>query len=175
MDWREFGRRLRELRRQSISDGLAEYAEECETSVVCKETNEVMLVPNNYMGVDDLDPEFRGALWGHFHRDQGSLSPLVQYLMSERPLGSNERRALAAVLAATNDDSSIGIGRPQDTELRLAATTACIMYHQWCQFNKKNGIPDHGHRGEMKDIAARVTVEDFFAWRYATPYDEYRF
>jgi hypothetical protein len=57
-------------------------------------------------------------------------------------------------------------GRPTGDVRRVAATLACYFYDTWRTENCKHGIQDYGHRGEMKDDAAKYVVEDFFAWRF---------
>jgi len=56
-------------------------------------------------------------------------------------------------------------GRPLGGS-RTAATVACCFYNDWSSENQRRGIRDYGHRGEMKDYAARAVVEDFYAWRF---------
>jgi hypothetical protein len=56
-------------------------------------------------------------------------------------------------------------GRRVGVGSRGAATVACYFYEDWRRENQKRGIKDYGHRGEMKDNAARAVVEDYYAWR----------
>jgi hypothetical protein len=164
-NWREVGKRLREQRHER----LVKHAAECNMAV--ETPHGPVILPNDYYG--DVAPGFRAALWGHFYRDDGFDSPLIPYLLSDEPLGPIERRWLAALLVARERPRDRN-GRPQDFDLRLAATLACHIYNAWRESNRDLGVIDQGHRGEMKDIAAQEVVEDFFAWRFTTGFDEYR-
>ena len=58
-------------------------------------------------------------------------------------------------------------GRPRRETLRVAAALACRFYDAWRAKNREYGVRDYGHRGGMKEDAARFIVEDLFAWRFA--------
>jgi hypothetical protein len=147
------------------------YASECDAEIVSNDGYRIS-IPNDRYG--DVDPEFRGCLWGHFYLAEGKHSPLIPYLLSDRPLGKNERRHLGAILAVSEYRDKRDNGRPLDHDLRIAASMACAVYEAWCRTNKKHCIADHGHRGEMKNLAAREIVEDCFAWRFTTELDLFK-
>jgi hypothetical protein len=60
-------------------------------------------------------------------------------------------------------------GRPIAESSRAAATLAYCFYETWRRENKNAGIRDYGHRGEMKDFAARAIVEDIYAVQFQPP------
>ena len=135
--WRETGVRLRQERREK----LLRYASECDAEIVSNDGYRIS-IPNDRYG--DVDPEFRGCLWGHFYLAEGKHSPLIPYLLSDRPLGKNERRHLAAILAVSEYRDKRDNGRPLDHDLRIAASMAC-------------GFMRHG-AVRTKNIASQIMV-----------------
>jgi hypothetical protein len=91
------------------------------------------------------------AIDAEYHDDRG---PLIRYL-SERPLGRQEQFALAQILEKPERKT----GRPRELETLAAEAVASFFYREWRNRNRRSGISDHGHRGEMKDYAASFAVE----------------
>jgi hypothetical protein len=102
-----------------------------------------------------LSDEFVAALDACTDSD---MSPLADYLLSDKPLSKEERRVIARKLPKRTS------GRPKDHQLRAAASVACMFYNAWRSRNKKLAASDHGHCDEMKGLAAQWMVEDWFSW-----------
>jgi hypothetical protein len=81
---------------------------------------------------------------------------------------------LAAIISVSEYQDRPEANRPRALDLRIAATIACAIYEAWRTLNKKREIFDHGHRGAMKDAAAREAIEDYFSWRFTTELDLYK-
>jgi hypothetical protein len=102
-----------------------------------------------------VEPKFKEALRASSQED---MTLLADYLTSDEPLGRNERDRLARMLPKGQKT-----GRPQKAQLRAAATVAVMFYKALRTANKAFGVKDHGHSAEMKEYAARATVEDYFS------------
>jgi hypothetical protein len=93
---------------------------------------------------------------------RGDPSYLVKHLRSRRALTQFDRKMLAECLEAhLTGEVGKDRGRPQKHYARLLARMALIFYQEWKQINRRQGIRDHGHGGEMKDEACRVAL-DFY-------------
>ena len=90
----------------------------------------------------DLDPEFLRALDASSRRN---MSPLADYLKSDRPLGRKERDRLARFLPKATGKHG------QSTQLRAAANRAEFFYTELRNLNRMRGIRDHGECGLMKE------------------------
>jgi hypothetical protein len=102
-----------------------------------------------------LSPEFIKALEASTKTD---MSPLADYVSSDKPLSKEERKIIAGRLPRRKT------GRPKNAQLRGAASMAWMFYQEWRSRNKSLGIPDHGHCDDMKDFSAQWMVEDYFHW-----------
>jgi hypothetical protein len=115
--------------------------------------------PNNYWEIkrrkEGLSEEFIKALDASTDED---MSPLAGYLSAHRQPSREELEIISRRLPKRKT------GRPQDTQLRAAASVAWMFYRRWRELNKAMHIRDHGHCAEMKDCAAQWTVEDWFQW-----------
>jgi hypothetical protein len=115
----------------------------------------------------DIHLEFMQAI--ETLETEGDPLPLETYLRSERPLGRQERKILAAVFHRRYASKG---GRSPDSLLRIAATLACAFYDAWRELNRKIGVRDRGHSLEMKDYAARVMTEIWLPWKTDEPFVE---
>jgi len=104
---------------------------------------------------EGLSPEFIDALEAS---REGDMSPLADYVASDKPLTKEERELVSRKLFRRKQ------GRPMNAQLRGAATLAGMFYSEWRRLNKKLCTPDHGHCDEMKECSAQWIVEDFFYW-----------
>lgn len=156
MNWQDVGEEMRECWARRVSD----YAERAMPEGHAPD--ELVVI---FDGVP-LKPGFGDAL-SNFAR--GNPSRLVAYLRSDRPLGRSERNLIAEVL----DQNQSRPGRPTNDLLRTAATAASRFFDAWRTANKERGIKDHGRRGEMKSYAARVVVEDYYAWQIAADPEQF--
>ena len=151
MDWHENGERLR----KSWRDGVIKKLHK-ETPV-----DFIRSLPEPGPGMmwtverrrEGLSDEFVAALDASSDSD---MSPLADYLASDKPLSPEERRVLARRLPKRTT------GRPKNTQLRAATSVACMFYEEWRASNKKLRISDHGHCDDMKGYASKWVVEDWF-------------
>jgi len=104
---------------------------------------------------EGLSPEFIDALEAS---SEGDMSPLADYVASEKPLSKGERELVSRKLTTRKS------GRPKNAQLRGAATLAGMFYSEWRRLNKKLCTRDHGHCDEMKECSAQWMVEDWFCW-----------
>jgi hypothetical protein len=142
MDWRETGEAVRERGRQCLSD----FAKK-----------ELGGRPRIYPATCILGVPV-ASLAGVYENGEDYLCR-VSAVIFRSP---QEREAFYTRLCHRKTDLN---GRPRGEASRAAATVALFFYDAWHGENEKRGISDYGHRGEMKDIAARAIVEDLFAWR----------
>jgi hypothetical protein len=154
MDWLKNGERLRKLRRDMVIEKLHTdiTPEMCELLRSMPEPGEGMMwtAARRKKGLSD---EFMDALDACSDSD---MSPLADYVASDKPLSPEERKVVARRLPKRKT------GRPKDVQLRAAASIACDFYEEWRDHNKRLGIPDHGHGDDMKTYAAQWNVEDWF-------------
>lgn len=101
-------------------------------------------------------PELAAAI-AEYHA--GKSSHLVDYLLSDRPVGRRERDGLAWAIGRNSKASP---HRPANASLRYAATLAMAIYKEWRDRNQKAGITNHGHANEMKHAAALFVGATFF-------------
>jgi hypothetical protein len=99
-------------------------------------------------------PELAAAI-AEYHA--GKSSHLVDYLLSDRPVGRRERDGLAWAIGRNSKASP---HRPANASLRYAATLAMAIYKEWRDRNQKAGITNHGHANEMKHAAALLAAAD---------------
>jgi hypothetical protein len=81
------------------------------------------------------------------------LAAIGDYLCSERPLGSVERKAIAGVVLAAKKPAS----RPPNYTLYCAANVAKRLYEEW-----RDRCDSHGHGDKMKDFCAEFVTGLFF-------------
>lgn len=87
----------------------------------------------------------------------GNRESVSEILRSDLPLADASRELLAAAFAGRF--VSVG-GRPSLSGVRLSAIAAKSFFSRWREFNRQNGIRDHGVRGEMCADAVRFIVEE---------------
>lgn len=104
-----------------------------------------------------LDPEFVRVCNEYAHREDPAI--LVDYLKSEKPLGTKERHWLARLWPKRKKE-----GRPRNVQIRGAAKLAWRFYRQLQEMNKASGVNDRGCSDDMKMYAARAMVRDYFSF-----------
>jgi hypothetical protein len=142
-DWRETGKVIRERWRSCLSEHASSIL--AEWSRYKDVDPETLLIE---LPVDWLSGGFANGY------DPLRFSP-------ERV----RKRAQSRIESSHYDRDDLN-GRPRGEATRAAATIAHYFYDEWVRENRKRGIVDYGHRGEMRDYAAEAIVEDFFAWRF---------
>jgi hypothetical protein len=156
MDWLKNGERLRKLRRnmtiEKLHKDIGPEVLELLRSMPEPGEGRMWTATRRKEGLSD---EFVAALDACSDSD---MSPLADYVASDKPLSAEERRVIARKLPKRK------AGRPKDTQLRAAASVAWDFYQEWRDQNKRLGISDHGHGDEMKAYAARWNVEDWFGF-----------
>ena len=152
MDWRENAKEARSYLLDYFHRPLQEMLPpETAQELRALEPGEIAMLAAPW---DRVEPKFAEAFHASSHED---MTPLADYLTSDEPLGRNERARLARMLPKPKKT-----GRPRKEQLQGAAMMAGVLYKLMRLMNKDTGIKDHGHSAEMKEYAARATVEDFF-------------
>jgi hypothetical protein len=156
MDWHQNGERLRKEWRENALEGIKR---ELPPQLISLMESLPEPGPGNMWEIkrrrEGLSDEFMEALNASTDDD---MSPLANYVASDKPLSQEERKVLSLRLPKRKT------GRPQDTQLRTAASIACMFYKEWRELNKRLQVRDHGHCPEMKEYAAQWMVEDWFWW-----------
>jgi hypothetical protein len=154
MDCLENGQHLRRVWRHRTQEGIKLRFGDLEWLRSIPEPGEGMMwtAAPRKAGLSD---EFVQALEASTDTD---MSPLADYIASDKPLSKEEREVLSRKLPKRKT------GRPKNSQLRGAASMAWMFYQEWRKLNKELGVSDRGCGDDMKGYSAQWVVEDYFEW-----------
>lgn len=112
--------------------------------------------PENLIVREDLS--FWGAICVAVN---GDVSPLADYLNSDRPLSRRDRENLALYVSGHWADYRRP-GQPPKIMHKTIAAAALEFYEDWRQHNRAQCIRDRGQAGPMKDEALRFVIEELW-------------